>query len=290
MAIRPALFSKVLSDRSLEEAAELTAEIGYEGFEPMCRAPHLDADLATDEVAAFRERLDELELDVPCLATYTGAYAGKSKSECEAELESLDQFLEFATVLDCEFVRHNPGGPAPWKGTDEDFEKVATWYRRAADRAEAREVTLLIEIHARWLSETVAGTRRLLSAIDRKNVGAIHDAGNMYLVGEDFGADSVERLGDDLCHVHVKDEQRVEDADVPGAFRLETEEGVTAFRGRRLGQGAVDHAPLFEALADAGYDGFATAECSVPQNEPGEDLEIAGHEFEQLTALITDAQ
>ncbi|WP_312907898.1 sugar phosphate isomerase/epimerase family protein [Natronosalvus caseinilyticus] len=296
MAIQPALFSKVLRDRSLEKAVDLTAEIGYDGFEPMCRGPHLDVDRTTDEVAALRERLDDHDLDVPCLATYTGAYVGKSRSECEAQIEALERFLEFATLLECDFVRHNPGGPAPWKATDEDVETAATWYQRAADRAATYDVTLLIEIHARWLSETVSGTEQLLSAIDRDNVGVIHDAGNMFLVGEAYGADSVDRLGDDLRHVHVKDEQLVADGDrdrnggenggAPGAFRLETADGLRTYRPRRLGEGEVDHTPLFEALAATDYDGFVTGECSVPQDEPGDDVAIATHEFDQLTTLI----
>ncbi|USZ72424.1 sugar phosphate isomerase/epimerase family protein [Natronosalvus halobius] len=309
MAIQSALFSKVLRDRSLEEAVDLTAEIGYDGFEPMCRAPHLAVDRSTDEVADLRERLDDHDLDVPCLATYTGAYVGTSRSECEAQVEALERFLEFATLLDCDFVRHNPGGPAPWKATDQDVETAATWYQRAADRAAAHGVTLLIEIHARWLSETISGTEQLLSAIDRDNVGVIHDAGNMFLVGEAYGAESVDRLGDDLRHVHVKDEQLIADGDnrgngnenenenedgdgdgdAHGAFRLETADGLRTYRPRRLGEGEVDHAPLFEALVAAEYDGFVTAECSVPQDEPADDDAIATHELEQLTTLIDNA-
>ncbi|WP_276256396.1 sugar phosphate isomerase/epimerase family protein [Halomontanus rarus] len=289
MTIQPALFSKVLRDRSLEEAAELTAEIGYDGFEPMCREPHLDADRTTDEVTALGERLDDLGLEVPCLATYTGNYAGKSESECEAELEELETFFEFARILDCDVVRHDPGEPAIRTATDDDIERASAWYARAADRAAEYGLTLAIEIHARRLCETVASTERVLEAIDRENVGVIHDAGNMFLVGEDFGADSVRRLGDDLVHVHVKDERRVDDPDAAGAFQLETDDGLETFQPRRLGEGAVDHAPLFDALAESGYDGAVTAECHVPQNEPGDDVAVAAHELERLRQLITDA-
>jgi sugar phosphate isomerase/epimerase len=289
MPIQPALFSKVLADRELEEAAELTAEIGYDGFEPMCREPHLGVDRTTDEIAALRERLDDLDLDVPCLATYTGGYTGKSSAECEDELTDLEQFLEFASLLDCDLVRHNPGGPPVCDATADDIETAASWYTRAVDRAAARDVTLVIEIHARWLSETIESTNQLLAAIDRENVGVIHDAGNMYLVGQEYGADSVDRLGDDLRHVHVKDEQRIDDDDAPGAFRLQTDDGLETFRPCRLGEGGVDHAPLFTALADTGYDGFVTAECHVPQSESGDDIAIATHELEQLRTLIDNA-
>lgn len=282
MAIQPALFSKVFVDRSLEEATELTAEIGYDGFEPMCRDPHLDANRSIDEVSSFRERLDDLDLDVPCLATYTGHYVGKSEAECEEQLAELETFLEFAQVLECEVVRHGPGGPPVRDATDDDVETAASWLRRAADRADEYGVTLGVEIHAHTIAETVDSTIRLLDEIDRENVGAIHDAGNMYIVGDDFGPDSVRALGDDLVHVHVKDERRVDDADRPGAFEIETDDGLETFQPRRLGEGAVDHGPLFDALADAGYDGFVTDECHVPRDEPDDDVSIAEHELAAL--------
>lgn len=288
MAIKPALFSKVLDDRSLEDAASLTAEIGYDGIEPMCREPHLDVDRSTDEVIAFREHLDDLGLAVPCLATYTGHYVGKSTDECEEQLEEFETFLEFAEILDCDVVRHGPGGPPVRDATDDQFEHAASWLARAADAAAEYDVTVGIEIHAHRLSETVASTKRLLEEIDRENVGAIHDAGNMYIVGDDFGPDSVRRLGDDLVHVHVKDERRIDDPDAPGAFQLETDDGLETFQPRRLGEGAVEHGPLFDALADAGYDGFVTDECHVPQDDPDEDVAVAAHELERLRELLPD--
>jgi sugar phosphate isomerase/epimerase len=146
-------------------------------------------------------------------------------------------------------------------------------------------MTLGIEIHAHTLVETVDATQRLLRDIDRDNVGAIHDAGNMYIVEEPFGPESVERLGDDLVHVHVKEEARVDDPDLPGAFELETDAGDELFQPRRLGEGDVDHGPLFDALQDAGYDGFVTDECHVPTESDG-DIEVARHELTELRAML----
>ncbi|ELY91866.1 sugar phosphate isomerase/epimerase family protein [Natrialba taiwanensis] len=286
MAIRTALFSKVLRDRSLEEAAELVAEIGYDGFEPMCRDPHLDADRSLEEVTAFRDHLDDLGLEVPCLATYTGHYVGKTREECEAELETFERFLEFADVLDCGIVRHGPGGPPVREATDDDYEHAASWLARAADRAAEYDVTIGIEIHAHTIAETVDSTQRLLAEIDRKNVGAIHDAGNMYITLDDFGLASVRELGDNLVHVHVKDEQRIDDPDRPGAFELETDDGLETFQPRLLGEGAVDHGPLFDALAEAGYDGYVTGECHVPRDELEDEREVAEHELAELNRLL----
>ncbi|TYL37951.1 sugar phosphate isomerase/epimerase [Natronococcus pandeyae] len=286
MAIRTALFSKVLRDRSLEEAAELAAEIGYDGFEPMCREPHLGVERSLEEVTAFRDHLDDLGLEVPCLATYSGHYVGKSQSECEAELEKLDTFLEFAEALDCDIVRHGPGGPPVREATDDDYEHAAAWLARAADRAAAYDVTIGIEIHAHTITETVDSTKRLIAEIDRENVGAIHDAGNMYITLDDYGQKSIQKLGDDLAHVHVKDEQRIDDPDRPGAFELETDDGLETFQPRLLGEGSVDHGPLFDALAEAGYDGYVTDECHVPRDDREDEREVAEHELAELRRLL----
>lgn len=110
MSVQTALFTKVLHNRSLTESFEITAELGYDGVEPMGREPHLSSESSLDEVAALREQLDDLELDVPCLATYTGGYVGRSNAERETELEELETFLQFADVLDCDVVRHNAAG------------------------------------------------------------------------------------------------------------------------------------------------------------------------------------
>lgn len=283
MAIQPALFSKVFGDRELTEAATLAAELGYDGFEPMCREPHLGADRSLETVRELRDHLDDLGLVVPCLATYTGNDAGLTPRERERELETLETFLEFADALNCEIVRHGPGGPAVRDATDEDFERAARWLRRATDRAAEYDVTIAMEIHAGRLSETVSSTKRLLEAIDRDNVGAIHDAGNMYLVDDGFGPESVRWLGDDLIHVHVKDLRRVADGTRPSTFELETNAGTETFQRQPLGEGDVDHGPLFDALAAAGYDGHVTAESTFA---PDDARAAAAHEIEELRRLL----
>ena len=291
--MKTALFSKVLADRPLEEAARTAADLGYDGFEPMGRAPHLAGGTDRADAAALRSLLDDRGLSVPCVTTYTGGYVDQSDAECEAELAALDPFLELAGALDCPLVRHAPDGPPVHEATDADFERAAAWMRRAADRAAARDLTVCVELHAHKVTETVESTLDLLDRIDRGNVGVIHDAGNLAIVGEGFGRESVERLGDRLAHVHVKDVARVPlDADLPegSTFELETRRGRERFQHRRLGEGDVDHAPLVEALAATDYDGFLTAE-HPPQAWADEDPDdVASGDLAELRRLLDAAR
>lgn len=284
-----ALFSKVLASRPLVEATRIAADLGYDGLEPMGHAPHLAGDTPLADAADLRTLLDDHGLTAPCVTTYTGGYVDGSDDECETELAALDPFLDLADVLDVAFVRHAPDGPPVHEATDADFERAAAWMRRAADRAAEHGVTLCVELHAHKVTETVESTLDLLNRIDRENVAVIHDAGNLAIVGEGFGRASVERLGDRLAHVHVKDIARVPlDADLPkgSTFELDTRRGRERFQHRRLGEGNVDHAPLVEALADTGYDGALTVE-HPPQAWTDEDpVEVARGELAELRRLV----
>lgn len=281
--MQPAVFTKLFDDRSLDDAIKTAAEIGYDGVEIMARDPHLPAETSRDRAEEIRTLVDELDVEIPCLATYTGGYARKSESECEAELETFEQFLELSEVLEVDLLRHGAGSPTVRDATDEDFERAGEWLRRAADLAATYNRTVGLEIHSHRLTETVDSTLRLLELIDRDNIGVIHDAGNMFIVDDDFGPASVERLGDRLAHVHVKDLSRVDDASQPDAFELETGRGEEAFRRELFGEGDIDHGPLFTALATHGYDGYVTDESTVRRFGR---TESASHEYQAMRDLI----
>ncbi|WP_435320862.1 sugar phosphate isomerase/epimerase family protein [Haloarchaeobius sp. TZWSO28] len=286
--MKTALFTKVLGERSLTEVVDIAAEMGYDGVEPMGREPHLPPETPLDQVEHLRARLDEHGLDVPCFATYTGGYVDTTDEEREAALADLRHCLEIATTLDCGLVRHSVEGPPVRHAVESDFETAAAWFRRAADLADEYDIRLAVEIHAHKLTETTESTLKLLEMVDRDNVGAIHDAGNMFIVDAPYGPETVERLGDRLFHVHVKDERRVDDDSLPGTFELETRHGLELFQPRRLGDGDVDHRPLIAALADAGYDGSLTVECHVPTDDPDSDLDVARHELAVLREYLDD--
>jgi L-ribulose-5-phosphate 3-epimerase len=283
--MQTALFTKVLSDRRLREACTVAADIGYDGVELMCRAPHFDVETTDEEARALGRHLDDLGLTVPCLATYTGNYLGKSEAEKEAQLADLERFCELAAILDVDLVRHGPGGPPAFEAEAAHYERAATWMHRAADVAAEHGRELGVEIHSGTIVESATDAVRLLDLIDRDNVGVIHDASNMFISHADHGAASVETLGDHLRHVHVKDERRVT-GDGAGRFSIHTVEGEEWFEPALLGEGHTDHGALFAALDAAGYDGFVTDECHVASSDDRTPIDIARAEHDALSRLL----
>ncbi|KZN23448.1 xylose isomerase [Haladaptatus sp. R4] len=290
--MKTAVFTKMFGDRRLDDVIDVVSDLDYDAVELMGREPHFGVETSDERAREIADRLDANDLEVACLATYTGKYVGKSEAECEAALDRLTRFLELGEILDCPRVRHGPGGPPSRDADDDAYRTGAKWMRRAADVAADYDVTLLMEIHSNTIIESAADAERLLDAIDRENVGVIHDAGNMYISDVGYGRESVERLGDDLRHVHVKDERRCtgSESERPGRFELETCHGVEAFEPRLLGTGDVNHAPLFGALDEREYDGYVTAECHRPSNDEMSPTDIARHERVEIERLWADAR
>lgn len=281
-----AIFSKMFDDRPLDRAITTAAEIGFDGIEIMARSPHLPADTDHERAEEILALLDDVGVRVPALATYTGGYARKSDAECEAELEELERFLKLSEILDVELLRHGAGRPSIREATGEDFERAAIWLERAADLAAEYDRTIGLEIHSHRLTETTDATLRLLDRIDRDNVGVIHDAGNMFLVDEPHGPESIERLGDHLIHVHLKDLSKVDDPCLEDSFSLETPCGTELFRRECFGDGQIDYEPLFGRLLEGGYDGFVTTETSVRRLDRET---VARRELENMRWLVATA-
>ncbi|MFD0713837.1 sugar phosphate isomerase/epimerase family protein [Paenibacillus sp. GCM10027626] len=259
-----AAFSGVFIEYSLQEAMRMTKKLGLDGIEIAGREPHLSADTSVERVQEIKELADELGLAIPVIAAYTGGFSTASDAEAEKQYADFLRILDHAVMLGAQMVRVAPGGPNAFMARDYHYAKAAWWIDRCAAAAKERGIDLVMEIHNISLVETVESSLRLLGMLKHDNVGMIHDAGNMYITDTDYGRESVLQLGKHLTHVHVKDELRIEKAGAPGTFVNLTHRGEECFIQSRLGEGAADHQPLFDALLETNYSGWITMECHAP--------------------------
>ncbi len=285
-AMKISLFSLLLSHLSLEEAIVLCKEIGYDGIELWGKEPHISADTPMSRVKQIRTLLDDNEIDLVAIGSYLGGFSTKSDMECQREFEQLEKYLDIMQVLKCNMIRVSPGGPNGFLAHKYHYEKSLYWMAKCADLAKKYNVRLVMEIHNGSLIETVDAAKAYVEQLNRDNVGLIHDAGNMYITDTDFGKESVDTLGNKIFHVHVKDEIRINDDSLPGAFHSQTIYGDEIFQQKFLGEGAVDHIPLLTALLENKYDGYLSIECHAAAS--GE--ERAKREFVAINKLIEAAK
>jgi inosose dehydratase len=128
-------------------------------------------------------------------------------------------------------------------------------------------VTLLLEPHGP-MTDTVEGMERILDFLGAPDaLGVNLDTGNCWLGGGDPVA-FVRRLGSRIHHVHWKD--------IPSAWASRRGQvfgcGMTTIP---LGTGVVDIRGVFQALVEAGFDGYTTLEVA------GEDALHRSREFLQ---------
>ena len=283
--MKTSIFTIVFQHTSLDEAIRKIADMGYEGVELMCKAPHITDETPFYEIEKIKKTLDQVKLPVSCMATYTGAYSTLSDAECAHQLEKLKHYLKVAEILDCPVIRHWSGGPSIRTAQDFHKSKSIYWFKRAADIALIQKKKLAMEIHNNSLIESVEAAREMVDLINRPNIGFIFDPGNMYITDTNYGAQAVDILFDRIFHVHVKDELRVKDPALPRTFRDQTVHGEEFFQHTLMGEGGCDHLPSFKQLKKLGYSGFLSCECHAMAN----DLETAIHELKAVQTLVANS-
>jgi L-ribulose-5-phosphate 3-epimerase len=273
-----AVFSGGMIEYSLHEAIGIAHRLGADGIEIAVREPHLPPGISLQRVKEIKALLDGHGLAVSALAGYMGRFSEIGDTECEREFDDFRRVIPVAHELSAALIRVQPGGPNAFLAHDYHYAKAAYWLSRCAEEAASYGVGIAVEIHNQSIVETADDAVRLMDLVGSANAGVIHDAGNMYITGTDYGRDSVHRLGNRLVHVHVKDELRIPAAGDPGTFVNRTVRGEEAFLQCLIGEGEVDHLPLFETLAETGYDGWITLECFAPFPA----YERYGHDLKEL--------
>lgn len=259
-----AAFTGPFMAHSMHETIRIIKELGFDGIEIACREPHLAPETSKQRVLEMKQLIEEAGLEVPALAGYLGRFSTESDAECEKTVQAFEKLLAHAVTLGAKMVRVSPGGPNGFKANDYHYMKAAHWLDRCAEAAKPYGIDIVLEIHNQTIIETAEECRKLRGLIQSENVGFIHDAGNMFITDTDYGRESVVQLGDTLKHVHVKDVKRVAQVGEPGTFKNLTKHGEESFMLCRLGEGEADHQPLFDALAETGYDGWISLECAAP--------------------------
>jgi L-ribulose-5-phosphate 3-epimerase len=261
-------FTVMQRKRELEEVIPDLARLGYSGIELMGAPPHLPPDTALKRAEDIKMLADEHKIPIIGIAGYSGNFVGQSADHCAAQLADLEKYCKLANLFGCDLVRYGPGGSVPYRAEEAHYREAAEGMKKACDLAAKYNVRLVMEIHNGGLIESAEDVMRLILLTGRGNLGAIHDAGNMYISSTDHSEKSVSILGDRLFHVHIKDELRIFDEKLPNTFYCPTRRGNELLQATLLDQGGTDHRPLLRGLKAMGYRGYLSLECMIAADDP----------------------
>ncbi len=272
MAIQIGLCSKILQDYDLAEAIQIAAAIGYQGMEIFGTAKHLPVDVKDDKVQATARLLGDAGMEAVTLCTYVGRFAERSDEECQQEIEAFKRYMDIADTLGCDLIRVIPGGPNdPTEARDDHWYRCAHYISQCCDLALGHAIGVVIENN--WgLAATVDSTLELIYLVDRPNLGINYDPGNLYRMGKYYAVEALERLGDLVWNVQVKDADKRTGEDI---WQL------------LLGEGDVDYESIVGWLQESEYEGYLSAECHREPDEQMSAVDIARHEYDALRSLLT---
>ena len=240
----------------LEDAMDIIADLGYRcvAITPDYHALNpYDRDIAK-QTEAIRDRLAERGLGsvietgarflLDPMRKHSPTLLDRRGGGRQRRLDFLQRCVDLAAELRSPTVSLWSG--ALPRGQDESvaFDLLAEGCRALADHAAERTVTLAFEPEPGMLVDTLAKFERLAGAVDRDNFRLTIDIGHLACSEAEPPADLIRRSAPRLANVHLDDMRR----------------GVHDHLF--FGEGDVDFAAVFAALAEAGYAGPACVELS----------------------------
>ena len=253
---------------SVEDFLVKAKELGFDGVMLMAKRPHvspLDYDAAARR--ALKARIEELGLELVCLAGYTDFTAGVDKAgipNVEIQACYVGEVAKLARDLGTDMVRIFTGYKRPGVAYDKQYGMVVEGLKLAGKRAAEYGVTLAVQNH----HDIGVGHDEmywLLKEVNLPNVKAAFDAwapALQGLKGEDM-REAVLKMKEYIVHTTVADYVKLD--------RYVYEHKLTNFlerdsvvRAVAAGEGFIDYESFLGALEEIGYQGYIAYEmCEV---------------------------
>ncbi len=234
----------------LEAALDAIAPLGVPAVELYGRLPHLNADPRRASAETLMKAATTRGLRWAAMTTVGGAaFVGEDTVAAEAELARVTATLDLARSLGADVIR------VFRVGHDQDraelADRMAPWYRKAADHAEAVGVRMAVENRGGGISGDPKVCAKVFQAVGSPNFGMLYDPCNYLTMGGDY-QDALYALRDHIVHVHLKDGTRE-----PGSEQR-----------TMLGEGELDLRWLVKHLAKIRYGGWITLEYEADNVPP----------------------
>lgn len=241
------------------------SELGFDGVMLMAKRPHLSPlDLDADARRRLRGQLEELGLELACLAGYNDLTLGMERPDvpmAEVQVGYLVELARLCRDLGGSLLRVFTGFERLDAPYDRLWRTVVAGLRETARRAADVGVTLAVQNHHDLAAHHLS-MRDLLAEVDEPNCRAAFDAWTPALQGEDLGA-AVRELSSWIVHTTAADYQRRPRYRYQPQW-VQFERGLDVMRMVPMGTGCVGYPAFFRALREAGYSGYVAFEMCAP--------------------------
>lgn len=264
MPFKYSVFTVMLPDYDIPQAAALLKSLGYDGVEwrvhvvPEVFPEKPDfwrGNRATINVETIREKAPEVKritedagLEIMALGTYLSYKMPDDVAKC----------MEAARTMGCRAIRVSSPNYDGSTNYNDLYEEAVDGYGVIENLCRDFGVRANIELHHGSMCPSAGLAYRLVSNFDPDFIGVIFDPGNMVCEGYENWQMGLELLGPYLSHVHVKN---------AGWYPVEeSADGEKVWKHQMVGlkEGSVDWTKVLVSLDKAGYNGWLAFEDFGP--------------------------
>jgi fructoselysine 3-epimerase len=257
---------------TLEDTIERIAKIGYEGIEIGAGSPHAYPPCLTKERRKhIRKVLDDngiaLSSMLPALSGGPGHnLTSPIPEERRHTIDHYKDLVELTAEWGGKIVLYIPG----WIIFGTTFKQAWEWSTAAlseiADKAAKFDVTLVIEPVSFDTNFVDKGEEaiEMMEEVNKPNVKLMFDTFHT-LYRKEPSSDYIYRMGKNLRHIHISDNNRLPP-----------------------GQGRGDFISVINALKDIDFDGYLTMELGFDRRDIEPDF-VARQSYEYLKPLVDEA-
>ena len=220
----------------------MAKDLGFDGIEIRGVAGNDFAPTAQPFLPRRRSRtntqLSQLGLEIPCFSTSCELCSEDGRAQAMSDVAD---YLELASEMNTPYVRVLLSRDIHPIGLADDG-PVINALRELGDLASIYDVCVLIETESDYADS--ARLARVLDAVDSPYVAALWDLQHPYRIFGEAPEVTIANLGKHLRYCQVKDS-----VEVAGTIEY-----------RMMGEGDMPLVQMFDALRDAGYDGYLSFE------------------------------
>ena len=201
------VYTLIFSDKSIEEAAQTIAELGYDGIEIRIHTDgiHIPIDYDLEYVKKIKKYVEDLGLEVPSLASYVKL--GVTEDEWSTNKKMAVKVAEVATLLNAPYFRVQAAGYSPergYEGIRKAFRNQAIDLSRELKRRGMQVIPILEQHGGGCIASSAGIIIDLVRGLEPDIIGVLYDPGNAVWEGWEPPRVQVDILKHYIRHVHVK--------------------------------------------------------------------------------------
>jgi inosose dehydratase len=247
------------SENTFEQCISEMALAGFTGCEVGNKYPR-------DDIPALKKALSLRNMQI-CNAWFSSFLLTKPYDEVEKDFTDHISFLKEmgAKVVGISEQSYSIQGTdkSVFKDkyimNDDEWARLCDGVNRLGKVAKDMGISLTYHHHMGTVVQTAAEIDRLMENTDPELFSLLYDSGHLAYCGEDY-IGVLKKYANRVKHVHLKD-IRPEVIDKVKKENLSFLEGVRLGTFTVPGDGAIDFGPIFDILADSGYEGYVLVEA-----------------------------